>query len=270
MRKLSAQERILNQPCPVLACARLRGVDHCIRDCRDFPCDNFRHGPYPFSQSFLAMYERRKNQMPIVYAPDGSHLTVDGSYWEEVFKRDRTDLCNFTFFEEAAPDTLQFRFLNEMIRIDLTRRGLFREAANGQWKATDDPLLSLATVMYLKGIDGVYPMGRDIVGAKDLKEGHFFTGPHEFRTQPLLHRFADDLQGFKTAAKYLEGEPVEMADAAFRLLPFPRVPLYFLLWLGDEEFKPRFQILFDRSIETCLAADAIWALVNRVAMAFSG
>jgi hypothetical protein len=59
-----------------------------------------------------------------------------------------------------------------------------------------------------------------------------------------------------------------MADTAYCLLPFPRVPLYFLLWAGDEEFKPRLQVLFDRSIEEILAADAIWALVNRVAMTF--
>lgn len=63
--------------------------------------------------------------------------------------------------------------------------------------------------------------------------------------------------------------PVDMADAGFRLLPFPRVPLYLLLWLGDDEFKPRIQVLFDRPIESLLAADAIWALVNRVAIAMT-
>lgn len=268
-RKLAAQERILHQPCPVLACARLRGIDYCMRDCQDFPCENFRHGPYPFSQSFIAMQERRKNEKPSAYAPDGSHLSVDAAYWEEVSQRDKTALCNVTFFEVVAPENLQFRFLNENIRIDLSRHCLLREDAQGDWHQSDDPLLALVTVMYLKAIDAIYPMGQDIVGAKDLKEGHFFTGPHEFRTQPLLHRFANDLAAFQRVAQNLGGEPMDMADAAFRLLPFPRVPLYFLIWQGDEEFKPRFQILFDRSIEKVLAADAIWALVNRVAMAFS-
>ena len=37
--------------------------------------------------------------------------------------------------------------------------------------------------------------------------------------------------------------------------------------MGDEEFRPRLTVLFDRSIENVLAADAIWALVNRVCMA---
>ena len=194
---------------------------------------------------------------------------MDAAYWEEVLHRDKTSLCNVTFFDEVAPDTLQYRFLNETIRIDLSRRSLLRQDAQGVWTQCDDPLLSLATVMYLKAIDAIYPMGKDIVGVKDLKEGHFFAGPHEFRTQPILGRYAEDLTGFQNAARQLGGEPVEMADTAFRLLPFPRVPLYFLLWRGDEEFKPRLQILFDRPIENVLAADAIWALVNRVAMAFA-
>lgn len=268
-RKLAAQERIFAQPCPVLACARLKHIDYCMRDCQDFPCDNFRHGPYPYSQSFIDMQERRKDEPPKAYAPDGSHLTVDAAYWDEVAQRDMTALCNVTFFEEVAPDTLQYRFLNEAIRIHLSQRSLLRETPQGSWKQTEDPLLLLVTVMYLKAVNEIYPMGRDIVGTKDLKEGHFFAGPHEFRTQPLLHRFSGDIVGFQRAARKLDGEPVDMADAAFRLLPFPRVPIYFLLWEGDEEFKPRLQVLFDRSIERILAADAIWALVNRVAMAFS-
>jgi len=51
------------------------------------------------------------------------------------------------------------------------------------------------------------------------------------------------------------------------LLPFPRIPLYYLLWQGDEEFKPQVTVLLDRSIEKVLAADAIWAFINRVTTA---
>jgi hypothetical protein len=39
------------------------------------------------------------------------------------------------------------------------------------------------------------------------------------------------------------------------------------MWFADTEFPARLRVLFDRSIETFLPADAIWALVNRVAQA---
>lgn len=268
-RKLAAQQRILGSPCPMLACSCLNQIGHCLRDCRSFPCDNFRGGPYPFSRSYIAMHERRKDEKPKAYASDGSHLEVDEVYWQEVARRDATALCNLTFFEPVTADILQFPFLNERVRIDLAQRCLLRKH-EGNWQTSEDPLLTLVTVMYLRNVDAIYAMDRDIVGVKDLKESHFFTGPHEFRTQPLLRRFEDDLDGFRNACLLLGGKPMEMADAAFRLLPFPRVPLYFLLWQGDDEFRPRLQVLFDRSIESFLAADAIWALVNRVAAAVMG
>jgi hypothetical protein len=122
--------------------------------------------------------------------------------------------------------------------------------------------------MYLNNIEQVYPMGKDIVGIKDLKESHFFAGPHELRLDPLIERFGHDLEAFRRAGEALQGNFMEMADAAFRLLPYPRVPLYYLLWIGDSEFKPRIQVLVDRCIEQTLPADAIWALINRVSAAF--
>jgi hypothetical protein len=55
-----------------------------------------------------------------------------------------------------------------------------------------------------------------------------------------------------------------MADLSFRLLPFPRIPVYYLYWKPDEEFGTRIKVLFDRSIEELLTASGIWALVWRV------
>lgn len=58
--KLDTQKRILGDTCPILACARLNHIDHCLRDCNRFPCEVFRSGPYPFAQGFLSMQERRR------------------------------------------------------------------------------------------------------------------------------------------------------------------------------------------------------------------
>ena len=57
-----------NMPCPILACAFEKKIAYCIRDCGDFPCENFRTGwesrtgpgPCPYSDSYLAMFSRRR------------------------------------------------------------------------------------------------------------------------------------------------------------------------------------------------------------------
>jgi hypothetical protein len=103
-----------------------------------------------------------------------------------------------------------------------------------------------------------------MVGVEGLKDAQFFHGPHELRVQPLLERYANDLEGFMTAASGLGGESLELADGAYRVWALPKIPIYYLFWEGDEEFEPRLSILFDRSIESHLSADAIWGLVNIV------
>jgi len=238
-------------------------LEFCMRDCKQFPCDNFRTGPYPFSQRYLNMQERRLKEQPPAYAPDGSRVKVDPVYWDDLLKRDIDTLCNFTLFEKDATARLRFRFLNDDILVDLEERCLKR-MENDRWSQTDDPLLELVTVLYLTNVNGLYPIDKEIVGVKDLKEGHFFQGPHALRTEPLVRRFGTDLKSFSQAAEHLEGQPQDMADSAYRLLPFPRIPVYYLLWQGDEEFTPRVSVLLDRSVENFLAADAIWALINRV------
>ncbi|MGB5748188.1 MAG: DUF3786 domain-containing protein [Desulfobacterales bacterium] len=262
-KKLAAQQRLLGSTCSILACASMNQIEFCMRDCHQFPCDNFGTGPYPFSQGFLNMQQRRLKEKPPAFAPDGSRVSVDAAYWDELLKRDLDTLCNFTLFENDSSRSLKFHFLNQIIMVDLKERCLKR-MENDRWAKTDDPLLELVTVLYLLNVNGLYPLDRNIVGVKDLKEAHFFQGPHALKTEALIRRYGNDLRGFSQVAEYLAGEPRDMADRAYRLLPFPRVPLYYLLWQGDAEFEPRITVLLDRPIENVLAADAIWALINRV------
>ena len=265
-RKLSAQKRLLGSPCPILTCANLNQIDYCLRDCTQFPCDNFKMGPYPFSKGFLNMQERRLKERPPATAPDGSRVSVADVYWHELQQKDPASLCNLTLFTPISEYQIQFRFLQEDVVVDFADRCLKRLEGD-QWQKTDDSLLELVTVMYLLNVTDIYPLGNDIVGVKDLKESHFFQGPHVLKIDPLIERFGCDLIGFKESAEFLGGEPTDMADSAYKLQPFPRIHLYFLLWEGDAEFPPQVTVLFDRRIEDVFAADAIWALVNRVSTA---
>jgi len=265
-KKLAAQQRLLGGTCSILACANMNRIDYCMRDCNQFPCENFSTGLYPYSQGFLNMQRRRLQERPPAYAPDGSRVNVAPAHWEDLRQKDINAVCNLTLFTPVTPGQAMFRFLNEDVIIDIENCCLKRKDGD-QWVVSEDPLLELVTVLYLINVDDIYPMGKDIVGVKDLKEAHFFQGPHALRTDPLLKRYGDDLEGFRQAAEFLAGEPKDMADAAFQLSPYPRINLYFLLWQGDEEFSPQVSVLLDRPIERVLAADAIWALINRVATA---
>lgn len=265
-QKLAAQQRLLGGTCAILACAQLNRVEYCLRDCAQFACDNFSQGPYPFSRGYLQMQNRRRRQNPPAFAPDKSPVEVPSQFWDELQSKDLNTLCNWTLFRLVSAHQVVFHFLNEEVLMDVAEGCLKRDSGRG-WERTQDPLLELVTVIYLNNVKKLHPLGREIVGVKDLKEAHFFQGPHTLQTDPLLQRYGQDISGFEDAARFLEGRPVDMADAAYELFPFPRVPLYFLFWQGDKEFEPRISVLFDRSIEAVFSADAIWGLVNRVSTA---
>ncbi|MDM8522221.1 DUF3786 domain-containing protein [Desulfococcaceae bacterium HSG8] len=263
--KLEAQKRIFGGTCSILECACMNNLEYCLRDCNSFPCDNFSLGPYPFSQGFLSMQERRRHQKPPALTPNKVTVTVPPEYWDDLQEKDIFTLCNFTLADPNPSGGLVFRFLNEDVLVDIGNRCLKR-LTDGQWEKTDDPLLELVTLVYLNNVNCLHPLGRDIVSSKDLREAHFFQGPHELKTAPLLERYGNDPDGFRKAAEHLGGKAMDMADVSYMLLPFPRVPLYYLIWRGDREFKPRISVLFDRSIEQYFPADAIWGLVNLVSL----
>lgn len=265
-KKLAAQKRILGAACPILECASMNRLSYCLRDCNSFPCVNFKQIEYPFSQGFLNMQKRRRRETPATVPLTTAPITVPEEYWDAIQERDFFKLSNLTLSEPHETDSGQgviFRFLNSDILIAPQERCLKRRQ-DGQWKPFYNPMLELAALVYFNSVNAFHPVGNDIVGLKELKEAHFFQGPHTLRLEPLLERYGDDPDGFSAAARYLDGRSIDMADRAFQLNPFPRIPLYYLLWEGDEEFKPRITVLFDRSIEKTLAADAIWGLVNLV------
>jgi hypothetical protein len=260
--KSEAQIRLFGQSCPVLACAILNQIDFCIRDCQFFPCDHFRIGAYPYGEGYLNMHKRRKNENPQNKTPLGEALLVPLAFWEDLGKKPIDLICENTMASKISETRLSLAFLHEEIIIDIKDRSLWKEAALEQ-KKIDHPLLELMMVVYLNNASP-FTIRNEMISINDLKYVHFFQGPHELRTAPVLNRYGNDLNGFIEAAKYLKGQPIDAGDSGYQLLPFPKIPLYYIIWEGDEEFKPRVSVLFDRSIERHLTADSIWGTVNLV------
>jgi hypothetical protein len=183
-------------------------------------------------------------------------------YWEELKQRDVEALCEISLARPYPPKGLVLPFLSGEILMDRIDRCL-RYQQRGKWERIEYPLLELLSLVYLLGV-GAVPLSGELVSVQELKDSHFFRGPHQLKIGPVIARYGDDPDGFKKAAEALGGEIKDLAHAAYKIRAFPKAPIYYLLWEGDEEFEPRLSVLFDRTIEMHLAADAIWALVNIV------
>jgi len=261
-KKRAAQERLLGSPCPVLACAMDRDIAYCPRDCDEFPCGHFREGPYPFSHAYLNMQERRRQAPPPSLSPLGQQVTVPETYWQDLANSDLTDICKRAQATRHSSGTVILPFFNTSLLIDADKQEGYLEL-DGQWRLMDHPLSVLMAVVYLLNVCDQCIAG-PMVGVQELKCAHFFQGPHKLKTESVLSRYGNDSKGLVLAAERLGGEPLGLADVSYKFQVFPKVPVYYLLWEGNEEFSANLAVLFDRSIESHLAADSIWGIVNLV------
>jgi hypothetical protein len=88
----------------------------------------------------------------------------------------------------------------------------------------------------------------------------FSRGSHVLPLEKVAAQYGGNTTGFLERGKVLGGEEVELADAAVRLYPFPRIPVVVTLWLGDAEFPARADILFDSTCELQLPTDVLWSI----------
>lgn len=260
--KSAAQKRAFGHPCAILECARLNHIDYCTRDCASFPCDNFTGSNYPYGKGFLDMQQRRRSQGPPSVDPSGRLIKIDASWWDALVHRDIDQVANFTLTDiDSVSGRLRFRFLSRDILVDTDRRCLL-EKRDQVWEKRVLSLLELTVLDYFSRVDQLHPLGREMVGAEDLADAAYFSSRNRLRKAALLARYGDDPSGFIAAGRHIGGQIEQMGDAAIRLNPFPRIPVYYLLWRCNGEFPPRLSILFDRSIEIALSSPAIWCLVT--------
>ena len=206
------------------------------------------------------MQETRQKEASPSVSPAGEQVKVPPHYWEDLAKRDLEKISLDGEGRVFTPDGVIVPFLGRDVLADLKDRCLKSLRAE-QWERIEYPLLELIFLVYLLNV-GPEPLRNEMISKNELKEAHFFQGPHELRIAPLLERYGRDPSAFSKAAEFLGGRKLDLADMAFTIHPFPKVPLHYLLWEGDEEFEPRVSVLFDRSVEKHLSADAIWGIVT--------
>ncbi|MCJ7705870.1 MAG: DUF3786 domain-containing protein [Desulfobacterales bacterium] len=123
------------------------------------------------------------------------------------------------------------------------------------------PFFVLMVLVYLTGAKVIKPEQK-WVSEKDLKGGfNFFQGSHSLQVREMEGLYGKDPEAFLKAGRKLGGIEIDHGNKAFALNVFPRIPLAYLLWEGNEEFPPKIRVLFDSTIQSHLPLDVIWCMV---------
>ncbi|MEW6116191.1 MAG: DUF3786 domain-containing protein [Nitrospirota bacterium] len=118
----------------------------------------------------------------------------------------------------------------------------------------------LSVPWYLVSAKDIALSGK-LVAPVNLTGGQlFFRGSHVLPLDKVAEKYRNDREGFLKKGAHFDGIQAGYGDASFTLFPVPRVPVTVILWLADEEFPPRVDILFDSTCELQLPLDIIWSI----------
>ena len=105
------------------------------------------------------------------------------------------------------------------------------------------------------------PLTGRLIKPANIKGGElFFRGSHVLPLETIAGKYGNDREAFIQRGSEICAEVSTYGDASLQLLPMPRIPVLLILWLNDEEFPPRADLLFDSSCELHLPLDILWSI----------
>ncbi len=150
--------------------------------------------------------------------------------------------CGFGYEGSPTEGAFAAFFLNRPVRLAFP-------SFDGRFPGSEEEVpedIRALLAYHLATSDGTEPAGKWISFA-DLPDGRFYCGTWRGYTgRALAGKYGSDVGSVRAAAESLGAEPVDLpGDVAVRLRVFPRVPVAFVYWAGDDEFEARADFLFD-------------------------
>jgi len=116
------------------------------------------------------------------------------------------------------------------------------QSANGK---EPDVATRLIILHYLIHADGTPPADHWI-SFRELPDGLVYDPAFQKRSGlRLVREYGMDARAFTAAAEALGGERLTFGDVSYMFRLLPRIRMAVILYVGDEEFAPRVNVLFD-------------------------
>jgi hypothetical protein len=153
---------------------------------------------------------------------------------------------------------VEINFLNKTVSIDIPE---FIFTFN-----STDPVHIWEKILILHYLSNAgAPLTGSLINYRQVKDGaNYFSTFEKRSTMPFINSFGEETDSLIKVSKSLGFEEFNQGDVGIKINAFPFVPIYFIIWKGDEEFPPSGNILFDSSIENNLSAEDIAVLCQQI------
>jgi len=182
--------------------------------------------------------------------------------WEALGGMDPSDVEKRTgaIFDHAS-SAYVLECLGQDIRVNLKTQQITSDSRYGSVLTEDLREFSwLPFLHYLVHAQDV-PPSENFVNPSTLPGGQIFVqGAHVLPLPQVAAQFDGKRDAFLERVAQLAGTPVDHGDVAALFLPFPRTPVMFIVWFGDDEFPAESSLLVDSGCTTHLSPDVVWAM----------
>lgn len=191
---------------------------------------------------------------------------IDPIYWKSLRTMDPADVCRRSLaVYDVEKRAYRLRVLNDdllvypqQMRVERTSMPTTPRDAPPGFNAV------LVSVHYLISAMEI-PIANEYITETQMTDGSFFfKGPHALPSWKVERKYGVDANAFLEKGVLLSGKPISFGDAALEFLVLPRIRIAYVLWVADDEFPARAQILFDASADKHFALDVVWAMCNLV------
>jgi hypothetical protein len=155
---------------------------------------------------------------------------------------------------EYADGVFSIPFLNTTCRVEVAEESVEVQAGDGSPAPT---WLAILLLHYLLNASGE-PLSGEYVDFRQLDGGHMYLPNFLKRAANRLARvFGEDAESLRRAGLALGGSELDLGDVSLSMPVLPRVPVYLVLWEGDDEFPPSSKILFDEVVNSYLPTEDV-------------
>ncbi|MFX1561680.1 MAG: DUF3786 domain-containing protein [Promethearchaeota archaeon] len=123
---------------------------------------------------------------------------------------------------------------------------------------SDDPPEYILYLLYRYAEAKEVSLTGELINYRQIPGGRIYNPVFEGRVvMPIAHGLSKSPEIFQQAAEAFGGHKLAQGDLAYSIPALPRIPLTYILWLADEEFPARAQVLMDRSVTNYLDAEPL-------------
>jgi len=182
--------------------------------------------------------------------------------WDELQRRAPSSVCrnaSVTFDEKAS--SYKLRSFCTDFSINPNERSVKSSTTQGEILITRYGYFFIHSCLWYLIHAKDIPLTGRLIKPENIKGGElFFRGSHVLPLDKIAATYSDNKESFIKKGDELCADVSGYGDVSLQLLPMPRIPVILILWMKDEEFPSRADMLFDSTCELHLPLDILWSV----------